>query len=91
VIACLAGGAQLHSRANIEAVGAGMTGRQAGRPAGTAGVRRPGSVAKAGPLGAGLDDEIQAAVRYEKGLAIKALLAIALVGLVLAFRVCFLG
>ncbi len=37
------------------------------------------------------DDEIDAAVRYEKGLAVKALLALALVALVLAFRVYFFG
>jgi len=37
------------------------------------------------------DDEIDDAVRYEKGLAVKALLAIVLVALVLALRVYFFG
>jgi hypothetical protein len=37
------------------------------------------------------DAEIDSAVSYEKGLAIKALLAIALVVLVLTLRVCFFG
>jgi hypothetical protein len=37
------------------------------------------------------DDEIHAAVRYEKGLMIKALLAIALVAAILAARVYFFG
>jgi hypothetical protein len=37
------------------------------------------------------EDEIRVTVRYEKGLAVKALLAIALVAAVLAFRVYFFG
>ena len=37
------------------------------------------------------DDEIHAAVRYEKGLVIKALVAIALVAAILAARVYFFG
>lgn len=36
-------------------------------------------------------DEIRTALSYEKGLAVKALLAIALVGVVLAARFFFLG
>jgi hypothetical protein len=43
------------------------------------------------PSAPSFDDEIDAAVRYEKGLAVKALLAIALVALVLAVRVYFFG
>ena len=39
----------------------------------------------------GFDDEIRSAVRYERGLAVKALLSIALVALVLALRVAFFG
>lgn len=45
----------------------------------------------AGPSAPSFDDEVRTAVCYEKGLAIKALLAIALVLLVLAFRVYFFG
>jgi len=37
------------------------------------------------------EDEIAAAVRYERGLAVKALVALYLVALVLAFRVYFFG
>ena len=37
------------------------------------------------------DDEIRATVHYERGLAVKALLSIALVAAVLAFRVYFFG
>jgi hypothetical protein len=37
------------------------------------------------------DDEIKAAVRYEKGLVVKAVVAIALVAVVLALRVYFFG
>jgi hypothetical protein len=37
------------------------------------------------------DDEISAAVRYEKGLAVKALVAIALVAAILAVRAYLLG
>jgi hypothetical protein len=37
------------------------------------------------------EDEIRAAVSYEKGLAIKALLALAIVGAVLVVRIFFLG
>lgn len=37
------------------------------------------------------EDEINAAVSYEKGLAIKALLAVAIVGVVLVMRIFFLG
>lgn len=47
----------------------------------------PGAPASA----ASFDDEIDDAVRYEKGLAVKALLAIVLVALVLALRVYFFG
>jgi len=34
----------------------------------------------------GFDDEIRSAVRYERGLAVKALLAIALVAVILVLR-----
>jgi hypothetical protein len=37
------------------------------------------------------DDEIRAAVRFERGLAVKALLCLALVALVLTVRVYFFG
>jgi hypothetical protein len=37
------------------------------------------------------EDEVRTALSYEKGLAVKALLAIALVGVVLAARFFFLG
>ncbi len=43
------------------------------------------------PSAPSFDDEIRRDVRYEQGLAVKALLAIALVGLVLALRVVFFG
>jgi hypothetical protein len=43
------------------------------------------------PSAPSFDDEIDAAVRYEKGLAVKEVLAIALVALVLALRVYFFG
>jgi hypothetical protein len=58
------------------------------RPADT-----PGRAAYPGaPPGApSFEDEIDAATRYEKGLAIKAVLAIALVAVVLALRVYFFG
>jgi hypothetical protein len=45
----------------------------------------------ADPSTPSFDDEIRSAVRYEKGLAVKALLAIALVAVVLALRVYFFG
>jgi hypothetical protein len=53
----------------------------------------PGRAAFPGapPSAPSFDDEIADAVRYEKGLAVKALLAIALVALVLAVRVYFFG
>jgi len=53
----------------------------------------PGRAAFPGapPSAPSFDDEIDDAVRYEKGLAVKALLAIALVALVLAVRVYFFG
>jgi hypothetical protein len=37
------------------------------------------------------DEEIRTAVRYEKGLAVKAVIALALVALVVAVRMLFLG
>lgn len=37
------------------------------------------------------DDEIGAAVRYEKGLAVKAVLVIVLVALIIGLRVYFFG
>ena len=54
---------------------------------------QPGLAAFPGapPSAPSFDDEVDADVRYEKGLAVKALLAIALVAAVLAFRVYFFG
>jgi hypothetical protein len=43
------------------------------------------------PTAPSFEDEIDAATRYEKGLAIKAVLAIALVVVVLGLRVYFFG
>jgi hypothetical protein len=43
------------------------------------------------PSAPSFDHEIRDAVRYERGLAVKALLAIALVLLVLGLRVAFFG
>ncbi len=43
------------------------------------------------PSAPSFDHEIHDAVEYERGLAVKALLALALVALVLALRVAFLG
>jgi hypothetical protein len=43
------------------------------------------------PSAPSFDDEIQHAVEYERGLAVKALLAIVLVALVLVLRVAFFG
>jgi hypothetical protein len=37
------------------------------------------------------DEEIRAAVRYEKGLAFKALVALAIVAIVILLRLFFLG
>jgi hypothetical protein len=51
----------------------------------------PAAFAGAPASAPSFDDEIRAAVRYENGLAVKALLAIALVALVLALRVYFFG
>jgi hypothetical protein len=45
----------------------------------------------ADPSAPSFDDEIRAAVRYERGLAVKAVLCIALVALVLTVRVYFFG
>jgi hypothetical protein len=43
------------------------------------------------PPALSFEDEIRATVHYERGLAVKALLSIALVAAVLAFRVYFFG
>lgn len=51
------------------------------------------------PAGAGtgdaelaeFDQEIRAAVRYERGLAVKAVIALAIVALVIVIRLLFLG
>ncbi len=64
----------------------GQPGQEDQPPAGR-GLAFPG----APPSVPSFDDEIRAAVRYEKGLAVKALLAIALVAVVLALRVYFFG
>ena len=37
------------------------------------------------------DEEIRAAIRYERGLAVKALIALALVGVVVLLRLYWLG
>jgi hypothetical protein len=37
------------------------------------------------------DEEIRAAVRYEKGLAVKAVIALAIVAIVVLIRLLFLG
>jgi hypothetical protein len=37
------------------------------------------------------DEEVRAAISYEKGLAVKALIALALVGIMVAMRMLFLG
>jgi hypothetical protein len=41
--------------------------------------------------GPGFDDEIRSAVSYERGLAVKALLAVALVLVILALRLLYFG
>jgi hypothetical protein len=43
------------------------------------------------PSAPSFEDEIETAVEYERGLAVKALLSIALVALVLVLRVAFFG
>jgi hypothetical protein len=43
------------------------------------------------PSAPSFEDEIETAVEYERGLAVKALLSIALVALVLVVRVAFFG
>jgi hypothetical protein len=43
------------------------------------------------PSAPSFEDEIHSAVEYERGLAVKALLSIALVALVLVLRVAFFG
>jgi hypothetical protein len=43
------------------------------------------------PSAPSFEDEIDTAVEYERGLAVKALLSIALVALVLVLRVAFFG
>lgn len=54
--------------------------RPAGPPAGTGGAEL-----------AEFDQEIRAAVRYERGLAVKAVIALAIVALVIIIRLLFLG
>ncbi|HEY2691893.1 MAG TPA: hypothetical protein VGJ50_25895 [Streptosporangiaceae bacterium] len=66
----------------------------AGRPhpADPAALRPPSSLpAPREEPASSFDDEIRATVHYERGLAVKALLSIALVAAVLAFRVYFFG
>jgi hypothetical protein len=43
------------------------------------------------PSAPSFEDEIEDAVEYERGLAVKALLSVALVALVLVLRVAFFG
>jgi len=63
---------------------------QLAQPGGTPGGGRP-AFPGAAPAAPSFDDEIGAAVSYEKGLAVKALLAIAIVAIVLVVRVYFFG
>jgi hypothetical protein len=53
----------------------------------------PGTPAYPGapPSAPSFEDEIEEAVEYERGLAVKALLALGLVALVLVLRVAFFG
>lgn len=61
------------------------------------GERRPVAPPRAGPAADAaaaariFQEEIDDAVSYEKGLAVKALIALVLVALVIAIRVLFLG
>ena len=66
-------------RSGLEAPGPGLAAR--GRPA----------IPGASPAAPTFEDEVRTAVRYEKGLAVKALVAIALVAVVLTLRFLFLG
>ncbi len=64
---------------------------------------RPGEPTPAGPgervpaapgepaTATSFDEEIRSAVRYERGLAVKCLLALALVAVILTLRVYFFG
>jgi hypothetical protein len=54
---------------------------------------RPGRAAFPGapPAAPSFEDEVRAAVSYEKGLAGKAMVAIAIVAIVIAVRFLFLG
>jgi hypothetical protein len=62
----------------------------AGPPAGPP--ARPAAAAGTGDAElAEFDQEIRAAVRYERGLAVKAVFALALVALVILIRMLFLG
>ena len=64
-----------------------MTGQEPDQPQGPGRAAFPG----APPSALSFDDEIDAAVRYEKGLAVKALVAIALVAVIIGLRVYFFG
>ena len=66
--------------------GGGMTGN-GHRPQPPATPAYPG----APPSAPSFEDEIEDAVEYERGLAVKALLALGLVALVLVLRVAFFG
>jgi hypothetical protein len=66
--------------------GGGMT-RNGHRPQPPATPAYPG----APPSAPSFEDEIEDAVEYERGLAVKALLALGLVALVLVLRVAFFG
>lgn len=68
--------------------------RPPARPAGRGPWRlRPGRAAfpAAPPSAPSFEDEVRAAVSYEKGLAGKAVVAIAIVAIVIAVRFLFLG
>jgi len=66
-----------------------MTGHDGAAPPGTP---APGAQPPAAPATpASFEDEIDAAISYEKGLTVKALVAIALVAVILALRVYFSG
>jgi hypothetical protein len=68
-----------------------------GRPAAAGGLAGAAPAVPALPAGPGeaeqqeFDQEIRSAVRYEKGLAVKAVIALAIVALVILIRLFFLG
>ena len=65
---------------------AGVPRPAGGEPASLPAVDDPGEAAARE-----FDQEIRSAVRYEKGLAVKAVIALAIVALVIGIRLVFLG